>query len=157
MIAVVDAIDMEDVEAVADIRGRPALAGMGRDMESGGARLVVHLLEWRRRERCLVVVEADADHLVASVGEDHVEEFEAALWAELARMGRDQPRRDALVGLGVAHGRDDAVEHHGVRHAEGEMRVRAEEELDMTCAARGAARQRLVGDAVEIVGRQRIE
>ena len=151
VIAVVDAIDMQDVEAVAHVRGRPAFAGMRGDMKARGARLVVHLLERRRRKWRLVVVEPDADHFLTSVGEDHVQELKPTRRPALARMRRDQQRRDALVLLGVVHRRDDPVEHRGVGHAELEMRVRAEEELDVAGAAGGAARQRFVGHAMEIV------
>src|SRR4029078_4548712 len=76
VVAVIDALDVEDVDAVADVGRRPAFAGMGGDMEPGGASAVVHFPEGRRRERRFVIVEADADDLVPAAGTHPVSRFD---------------------------------------------------------------------------------
>ena len=109
-------------------------------------------LERRGREGRLVIVEADADDLVAAMRQHHVEEFEAAIEAEFAAVGGDQSRRQAGVGLDVGHRGQNAGQHRLVGDAMRLMGVGRQEELDMAGVAGGAAFQHLVGDAVEVVG-----
>jgi hypothetical protein len=125
---------------------------MRRDMQSRLLRALEQRLERRGREGGLVVVEANADDLVAAMRQHHVEEFEAVGEAEFATMGRDQSRRQALVRLDVGHGRQDARQHRLVVDAVRLMGVGREEELDMASVAGGAAFQHLIGDAVKVIG-----
>jgi hypothetical protein len=54
-----------------------------------------------------------------------------------------------MVVGGIAHGRDDPIQHGAVRNTM--MRLWTEEEFDVACTVAGTARKHFVGHAVEVV------
>jgi hypothetical protein len=126
--AVIDALDLEDVEGIGDVGGGAFLAGMGDGAEADAARLREHPRELRRWIAFLAGVEANADELGA---ERHrgLEGGERVLLGEVAQEAQDQLARDAVAAMRVVHRVAQPGDHDLHRDAARGVGLRIEEQL----------------------------
>ena len=151
VIAVVDSLATEQVEARRDVRGRTVLRGMTRQVQTRLTREAKALEELLRRIRRLGRVHAQPDHLVAPVREH--------LFGHLQRHGRrilavdvrDQAAAHTEVVLGGATAVDQTLDDRRHRDAPRRVQGRVEEHLPvLQIAELDAVLERLVGNAREV-------
>ena len=87
----VDALDLQEIERLADVLGRPLLAGMGDRVQAEPAGAGEDALELSRRLPLLRRIEADADEAVAP-RQRLVERALGVRLVEMAQEAEDQRR-----------------------------------------------------------------
>src|SRR6185369_7959004 len=99
-IAVIDALDLQEIERLSDIVGRPLLAGMGDGMQAEPAGAGEHALEFRRRMALLGRIEPDADDALAP-RQRLIERALGARLVEMAQEAQNERGGDAEFALAV--------------------------------------------------------
>ena len=151
VVSVVDPLTPQQLDAVANVLGGPDLTRVRRPVQTqlGGEAECVH--EVRGRVAVLVEVEADPDDTGPAVVLDHLHEFDRSVSTELAVDGRNEVAEETEVGLGFLDALHHTVEHRRVLDADLEVRVRAEEELDVPSSPFDAPLEALVCHPPEVV------
>ena len=151
VVAVVDSLAAEEVEAGLDVAGRRVLALVGGQVQPEVGGHPVGLPEPLGWELGLGVVHPDADHVVARMLGERLDHRHRQLGILHPVHRGDQLAVDAVVGAGVADAVDEAVDARLVAGAGGHVGRRVEEHLAVADVVLGGLGQGLVGDAVEVL------
>ena len=129
-VAMIEPVDLQQVQRLDDIVRRPLLAGMGDPLEAQRPRRVEHPLEFRRRMAQFRTVQSDALDPVQP-GPGHVQGVKGGRLGQVAQEAQDEFRTHPPVRLGLVE-RPGNAGHDGVEgNAAVRMALRIEEDLDM--------------------------
>ena len=153
-VAMVEPVDLQNVERLVDIIGRTFLAGMGDALqpERGGRREDPR--ELRRRMAELGGIEPDRLDPVEP-GLRLLQRRERGLLVEMAQEAEDQLRGDAVPRLGLVHAGEQAAHHRVERDAAVGVGLRIEEDLGMDDVVGRRAVEIGEGEVAEIRPRSR--
>ena len=149
-VAVVDAIDAEDVQRLPDILRRTFLAGMGDEAEPLVPGAAKHLFEFAWWVPDLRRIEADADEPVL-VGERLVQSPLGIGGIEMAQEAHDEMRAQAELRHPVFDRLRQSVDDGGEGDAARGVALRIEEHLDIAHILRPRPGQVRPGEIVEIL------
>jgi hypothetical protein len=140
-IAMVEPVDLEQVERLLDIFGRTFLAGMGDALEAHRCGGGEDALELRGRMADFGRIEAHAGDPV-DPGLGLGQRLERVFLVEVAQEAEDQLRGDVQPFLGLGHAGEQAVGSHAEGDAAMRVRLRIEEDLGMDDAVLRHTRDR---------------
>ncbi len=146
----VHAVDVQQVQRLADVFGRAFLARVGAQLQAQFARGGEDALELRRRVADLGGIQSDADE-VMQIGLGGPQRGEGFVFAEVAQEAEDQARRYAQLRLGAVHPRDQALDHDGEGHAPVGMGLGVEEDLGVADVVGGGALEIGEGQILEVL------
>ena len=149
-VAVVDAVDLEQVQRLPDVLRRAFFAGVGDAQQAalmGGGKDALELL---RRMADLGAVEADARQLVEP-GFGGLQGVERSVFREVAQEAEDQFRGDAEFSLGGLHGAEQTLDGDAERQAAVGVGLGVEEDLGVAPAIGGEASEIGHAEVVEVL------
>src|SRR5690606_1720444 len=106
--AVVDTLDLQQVEGFPDVLGWAFLASVRDGLEAFGAGALEDALELARRVALLGAVQAHGDEGIAK-WQRLVEGLVCLLFAQVAQEAQDQPAADAQLFMAIPEGLADAA------------------------------------------------
>ena len=148
-VAMIDAVNLQQVDRFAHIRRRPFFAGMRGDAEAALAAGAEEAHEARRRVADFRPAQAEPGDLIGP-WHDLIEQLQRLGLAAMALCADQQAGADAILAGSVAHRGQHAVHHRGDRHAALGEALRADEDLGADHRVGMRAPQIGAGDVVEI-------
>ena len=136
----IDALDLQHVERIADVLRRTLFAGMRDRMQAELAAAREHASELLRRVAALARVESDANEL-AAIRHRFFQRRERLFLAEMAQEAHDQRAADAELALRANAGSREAADHRLEAHAARGMGLRIEEQFGVDDVVGGCARE----------------
>ncbi|MNI33084.1 hypothetical protein D3C73_870120 [compost metagenome] len=149
----VHAVDVQQVQRLADVFGRAFLAGVGAQLQPQVAGGGEDALELGRRMADLGRIQPDADE-VAPIRLGGFQRGEGFVFRQVAQEAEDQAGGHAQFGLGPVHARDQALDHHAEGHAPVGVGLGIEEDFGVAHIVGGGALEIGEGQVLEILSRQ---